>query len=619
MSTWTFTSGSSTFSVMGCTALTIGAGANSATDAQYSATYATMLANIVAAINLATANAVNIPAGWVTTQIRNEVFARANGNNLELMTRSGSASWNSLVALAFANVTGSSSQSWSGGSGGCWGYLFNHRATMWPSAQAAGTYGVWAANKTLAGSSDAGDVVKVRSNKTVTLTTNVAFTWVMAAMGTAQAPVRFDVDDGTEWPADGSTPVLKITDTRTNNTAKTWSHLATTFAHIKATQYAGGQRSLVLESVGNGSVVPNTVVMYGGPVRFDNVDLYCPGTPTASPGPIASCSAQFSALALSTSGVFSVFNNCRIVQPGQVLGSTIYSLIYNGANGYTRGEFVNGEFVLTAPSAAWNYTISPIAGGSPCRILLDSCVFTGFVSGSRLIASGGTIAAQAQGVVARNCSWGGITVLGPNYLGSSSLELDAGIVGLFVSSQHGDREFAIDRAGRLYVEWVAAKARPTLNAKLHDGTTPWSIFATATPTQANISKIAPVDLPRIGKAVPTNALLTEGVRTFTLNFLLESLLSWTKQDISILVDYVGTDDVPRTIDTYDGDGGALTTSVATWSSTSWNGQTWLPKSFDVTTPVAVKAGTEVGIYIRIHSVCSADTRGVIIDPEVIIT
>ena len=84
----------------------------------------------------------NIPAGRTAGKVYNTVYARANGNNPELMTRAGSALWNTLVALSFTNVTGSSTQTWANGSGGAWGWLFNHRSTIWPGSVASGGYGV---------------------------------------------------------------------------------------------------------------------------------------------------------------------------------------------------------------------------------------------------------------------------------------------------------------------------------------------------------------------------------------------------------------------------------------------------------------------------------------------
>lgn len=617
MSTWTFTSGSSSFSVMGCTALTISAAANSATNAQYSATYATMLANIVAAINLATAVVTNIPAGWTpTTKVRDAVFARVNGSSLEVMTRSGSASYNGMTAMTFTNVTSSSTKTWASGSGGCWGWLFNHRATIWPSLVAIGGYGVWAAQNPLAGTIAPGDVVKVRAAPTITCTLNANFTWTMAAMGSANAPVRFDIDDGTVWAADGAAPVLKMTAVHTSNSARVWSHLTTTYAHINAKQYSSGQRNLVFESTGNGALIPTIKINYGGPIRFDNLDLYCPGTPTASPGPIASGSAQLIASVSSGTGGGSIFNNVRLLQPGQAPGGPNYNPFFaNGSS--SRAEFNSCEVNLTAASTAWANGVTQINNTTVTQ-LFDSCRFIGFVSGSR-IHPVNTYTAPEASVSFRNCDMGNINVFGPSLLGSPAGELSAGNRGIFLSSQYGNQEFVLERTGRLYVEHNISQGRPTLNAKLIDGVTPWSIFAVPTTTPANISRISGVDLPRIGKLLPAAVDLAEAPRTFTLNFLLESNLSWTKQDISVVVDYMGTDGIIRTIHSYDPDGGALTTASDSWSSTSWNGQTWLKRKFSITTPVAVKESTQVGIYVRLHSAVANDTYGVIIDPEVLIT
>lgn len=592
------------------------------------ATSADNCANLLAtAINALTTTAVG-PASFTTkSQVRNHVYARgpANGapaGTCQIMTRQGSASHAGLVAFTHTlnNVSSAATVNFSGGTGGAWGWLFNPSATIWASAVAIGGYGLLAAALPYTGSLSNGDVVKVRSNKTITLNASTSTTWVMSTMGSAASPVRFDIDDGTVWPADGSTPVLTVAQVVTNNNGMNWQHSTTTFAHINCKQYASGQRNLVLQSSGNGPTTPTIVVQVGCGVRFDNIDLVCPGTPTASPGPQASASAQFATVnsRLSTSGAYGIVKNARIVQPGQAPGTSSSGPFVQGQNMSARVEFIECEVVLTAPQTAWNYAVSFFFGGSPNRLTFDSCKFTGFVSGSRLVSTGLSISSAEQAAIFKNCDLGGITLLGPNFLGNAAGELDAGTRGLFISSQYGNREFVIDRPGRMYSEWVAAKGRPTLNGKLHDGTTPWSIFAVPSTTAANIGKLSPVDMPRIGKAIPANADLTEGVRTLTLNFLLESNLSWTKQDISILLDYQQADGSPRTVDTYDPDAGALTTTTEAWSATSWNGQTWLKRAFSVTTPTAVKAGTEIGIYVRFHTSVSNDTYGVIIDPEVIV-
>ena len=210
IATWVFTSGSSTFSVMGCTALTVGGGANSATNAQYSATAATMAANIAAAINLATAVIANKPSGWVAHQVRNSVYARATGTVIELMTRAGSASWNTLVAMAFANVTNSASQSWASGASGAWGWLFNpwSGAGIWPSAMAEGTYGVLFTGTAgpLAGTPiTSAHTVKVRANNVTLMMGRSGVNYPTLAITNS---VNLLIDNGTEWS--GDTGLLKI-------------------------------------------------------------------------------------------------------------------------------------------------------------------------------------------------------------------------------------------------------------------------------------------------------------------------------------------------------------------------------------------------------------------------
>lgn len=609
-----------TFSVMGATLTCVASGA---TVNNFNAgSGATLVANLVAAINRTTATATVAAqaTGWSTPKIQDAVFAKVGSptTTLMIMTRAGSAQYNSSQVTT-AGLTGGTfgPYTFSGGSGGAWGWLFHHRATMWPSAQAAGTYGIWAANKALAGVMAAGDVVKVRANKTITLTTNANVIWAMASMGSAAAPVRFDIDDGTVWAADGSTPVLKITKVATANYAMTFSHTTTTFAHINAKQYASGQRNLVLEGTGNGPSIPTVIIHFGGPIRFDNVDLYCPGTPTASPGPIASNRPQLAGQIASTSGVFSVFRNCRLVEPGAVTGGAGYAPFYNNVNNAMRVEFIGCEHQLTAASTAWINGPVYLGGIARNRLLFDSCKFTGYVAGSRITTTPSAFVA-GSGIVFRNCDFGSITNFGPSSFSTAAWDLEAGDSGLFASSQYGNREFVIERTAKLYAEWIAAKGRPTLNAKLLDGITPWCIFAVPATTIGNISKLSSAELPPIGKLIPTNALLTQAPRTITLNFLLESTLTWTKQDISVLVSYMDSTGVVRSIDSYDPDGGALTSSGATWSSTSWNGQTWTPKSFSITTPDDVMSDTEVCIIVRFHTAVASDTLGVIIDPDLVI-
>lgn len=604
MSAWTFTSGSSTFSVMGCAAITISASANSGTNAQYSATYATMLANIVAAINLATANTVNLPAGWSATQVRNTVFARANGNNLELMTRAGSASYNGLVALSFTNVTGSSSQSWASGSGGAWGWLTNPKAVMWPSSVAQCGYGLFSAQLPFAGVVSAGDIIKVRAARTIVLLASL--TIAPAAMGTATSPVRFDIDNSTVW-SDGPEPVLRFSGTNQSGAALTFQPNFSCYAHFKGVNYSSGKNIRFSADVGNGGQCP--VLAYRSPVLLEDVQFE---SNTASGSPWLNQVNSNTSPRLATTLLNCLFK----------WNNTTLSLIDFGlSNTSGKLRLVGTEFKAVSQSAPLAKVINPAASNpTTSRVILEGVRFTGFVTGTRLLPVSTSFTGIDSGVTATNCDWGAVDVLGPNFLGATfsdpAGDSQAGSCGFFSSSQFGYREFVYERAGACYVEWKQSKGRPTLSAVLYDGSTPWSIYAVPGSVANNVHRLGPVEIPRINKLLPDAGSLPVAARTFTVNLLVESTLSWTKADISVLLTYQDSTGVIRTMSSYDPDAAALDTSTAAWSATSWNGQTWLKRKFTFTTPVSVAASSEVSAVLRFHTTSVAESTGIILDPEI---
>lgn len=137
-------SSGNTFSVMGAAFSCVASGA---TNNQFNAgSGATLAANLAAAINRAgNTNYVTAQAaGWPTPKPQDAMYARSTGATLEIMTRAGSATYNGLTACTHVSFTGwPGNPTWSGGSGGAWGYLFNgaNHGTLWPSALASGGYG----------------------------------------------------------------------------------------------------------------------------------------------------------------------------------------------------------------------------------------------------------------------------------------------------------------------------------------------------------------------------------------------------------------------------------------------------------------------------------------------
>ncbi len=139
------------------------------------ATSADNCANLLAtAINALTTTAVG-PASFTTrSQVRNHLYARgpANGapaGTCQVMTRQGSADHAGLICFTHTlnNVSSAGTVNFSGGTGGAWGWLMNHASTIWPSAIAQDQYGLWASAFSYTGSVSGGDVVKVRSGKTI--------------------------------------------------------------------------------------------------------------------------------------------------------------------------------------------------------------------------------------------------------------------------------------------------------------------------------------------------------------------------------------------------------------------------------------------------------------------
>lgn len=604
---WTFTSGSSTFSIMGSTAMTVGAGANSATNAQYSATAATMAANIAAAINLnAYTNMVNIPSGWVTNnQVRNVVYAKATGSVVAVMTRAGSAGYNTLVAMTFANVTGASSQSWSGGSGGCWGYIYNRLAGFLPSAIAAITYGIWTPAKTIAGEQANGDDVKIRAGKTVKLVcANV--TTALPTVGSAAAPVTYTIDDSTVW-SDGADPVLSILGDPGGGYYYWGIGAPTTcYAHIKASRYADGSAGLNITAVssGGGNVANTVSIAFGGPVTFENVDLI--GYGHASP----SLSASYGNAAYAGTTLI----GCKIrVNTTQASGPHISN---GGSTNTCNLNLYDFEINVTNATAPATAIISGHVSYGDLVIEGSGLKLTGFVTGSTFM---GTPNNNLR-VLLNDVSWGGVTLRGP-FLNSAGASYSRSNKVITCASSIGSMDFLHERPDG-FVEWNSGRSHPTLNAKLRDGTSPWSIHAIPTSAASILSKAHPLCLPEI---VKLNSL-ADGVRTAKVEIACETNLAFTRKDISLVLTYVGTDGDLHSCTTLDY-GSALTASSETWSAEaagqvtfSDGGTIYHDKYYlSITTPTAIKTDTFVRASIRIHTATSNIKRGVFVDPEITLT
>lgn len=607
MSTWVFTLGSSTFSIMGATAITITAGANSATNAQYSATYATMLANIVASINLATAtNCANIPAGWnSTSQVRDRVFARVNGSNLELMTRAGSASWNGLVAVSFANVTGSSSQSWASGAGGAWGWLANFSATIWPSAIAVTGYGLWCAIRPNAGEMAAGDVIHVRCNNTVVTTSNGGNkNCAFSAFGTYALPITFIFGDPVVWSSDSSSSLFTISAPITGSD-QVRIVAGSAFATVDGGKLSTGEPRLKITSTSTGGATLG-LTDGGAQVVYKNIQL---SHTTALTG-----TSQLLLKQTNSTGTY--LNRMENIWLRQAPNSQPF---ISSSTNQSSAKLTNCVFDNQGATAAH----TGVMGGALSRgTVFDNCKFVNFVTGSKMYVDAAVAPVQSC-TEFRGCDLGNAVlalrqVSKTTPTGSHGYEHQQYVA---VNSYGNTRDFLYDYI-RGYTEHFAARTYPTLRAILLmvDGTTPYWSWRIG-PSQSNlaISWDSPFIAPKITKV----NTLGDNVLDVTLEFCVQNGLSFTRRDVSLEVAYKDSTGVFRIENTWDLAASALSSSSLTWSTGAGDvifddgggNLTFIRKKLTLRTAYAVEADSEVAIFFRIHTSVATADNFLFVDPD----
>ena len=575
-----------------------------ATDA---ANCATLLA---AAINASTTTATSPASFTVKSQVRNHVFARAVGSQVDIMTRQGSAAHAGSLCITHTlnNVSTGGTINFSGGSGGAWGHLITPNGTSLPSAIAAGSYGLWNGAYPFTGSTTPGQRIKVRANKTRRITTSSIFIITSMPGGSSARPIIYEIDNSTVW-SDGANPVLNISHMAGNAAFIIIWAAAGTYAHLLGTRYADGTYSVnfvkTVHSNGN-----------------DNCIFRSPGGGIFEGARVAST---------ATNGVWHhADTNGTTQQAGQVFRllrclfqlvsqTSADFLVCGGTSGTTRFDYEDCDFTLTAATDIYPQIVR-VSGGSPNIILnFDGCRFNGFVTGSRFLAAGTNWGDLIRNVTLRNCEMGGITRLGPDLFASTAgIDSYRNGKGMFLSNNFGNRDFVVN-AAQGFAAYISAQLYPTCNAVKLDGTTPWSIRVIPSTLAGAVSPSGPFEAPRLGKI---NSLGT-GVRTAEVNLLLDDELSaWSRREISVVMEYVDSSGKIVVMDSYDPDGAALTASTATWSALSYSdggAKTYTRKKIALTTPTSVLDASEMTFTVRLNATVSNSTQGIFLDPEVLVS
>lgn len=576
-------------------------------------TDAALAASIASAINAAT-NTVNAAAaGWFAHQLRNTVYARSVGASLQIMTRAGSTTYNAnaLFQVAQSGLTGIVSAGpflFSGGVSGAWGWLWSiWDCAFLPSGFTAAGYGLWGMTQALAGNYVGGDIVNIRAAKIVTTCNASQYhpQLYLRPMGALGNPCVFRIDDGTAWPADGTTPVLNINTFGGNghncsffvrNYAQPES-----FFRLIGKRYAAGNANIRLYPIGthqlnlaysSGTIIENIDVeqtFAGNPAKIQNSDYGSMRDPF---------DARITGLKLTTANDSPVIN-------------------VSGGNGnYCRLQLKDSDFINTSATANSGVFSSSVSDGADIR--LDNVRFSGFVANSKLQTpdTNTNNTGVSNRLVMTNCTMGNV-VAKQTYSTTAvagSLRYATGY------SQYGTRDFFYDvMAG--FVEWNGTRSFPTLNAKLLDGVTPWSIHAVPATIAANISALSPLELPRVSKL---NSL-ADGARTVTLEYAVEQSLTLDTSKIAVLFQYQAVGGAIVTVDTFTFVSGTpLTVSTTTWSN-EVAGKVYYPldstshnKYKMVVSTVAGKpmaTNTEFNMIFRIYASVINTTKGIFIDPE----
>lgn len=574
--------------------------ASGASGAQFNAgSGATLAANIAAAINRTTNSALVSAAatGWsASIPIYAACYARVVGNQLQIMFRAGSATHNGLQVVTGGFTGGTfGPYSFSGGVSGCWGMLCNWMPT--PFGNLA-NFGAWGTLGPIAGTLDAGDVIYIRSNDKILVTSTATLSLASSFQGntTASAPARFVFDTNSVWTGDSPTGHFTVA----------WMSAASgsigarfPFASIESQRFS--------ESDYGFTIINNTATAFSldisGGTYLDGVAV------KTSAGNLTGTVAWAPALAAANGrrfGLGDFYLSCvRVNAPILLFGNV------------TTSNAEVGPGVVDAAGSTVAATGVVSLNSATCDSVMRNVQFRNFVIGSRLHST--SAANTANRLTMIDCDLGNISHRGPYTATAATSFESAGFITSFTNK--GQNDFSYDTP-RGFCQWNSVYAQPTLNATLSDGVSKWSIVIAPSTVAGACAPYFPFSTPRFSiiNSLPT------AQRTFTVEIAISDQLAWTKRDVSLWLAYVteGGEDV--VLSTFDPNSGALTTSTSTWSNESGgkvvyvDSGTLLHNKFklQVTTPAGkpLPLNAEVTAMIRVHNTVSNTSQYLFVDPEI---
>lgn len=594
---------------------------------------ATLATALAAGINAATSAVIVSGAGnpmlnWrAGTKLQSMVYAWASGTTLNVQTRVASAAFNATtffqaVSSGFTVANGGSqiAAQFAGGASGAWGYLLAYsNGPLYGDSQ--GSYGVWG-NVQLAGNCDPGDNVYIRASSTDGSTEAITvygsygnnFSFIMRNIGTLANPVNYLIDDGTQWPSPAYPVLHARAMAQANGQVYNYWGNVSSYYRILGKRYANGKNSIAFDTwpAKYQGMMPAPAMnwQYTTNAVSEYIDVNFTGIQSNN-------AAGFSFATTYTSNMpfqYTTFTGMRVTSPQ----TFPFFQAPNSGNNSSMARFIDIDIDNSGNSLPHSQVFGITSSNPSYLASLDNVRFNNFVPGSRLIQSGSD-SRSPYFVRMNNVTFGGITVLGPQLATSSNGTPFNRMISAF--SQFNNREFFMDTPVG-YCDWNASLSFPTLNAKLPDGVTPWSIRVTPSTVAGQCSETTPFEIPPVRKF---NSL-ADGARTLALNIAISDALGWSTADkVSFTVEYHATDDTKMTVSTYDRAAGALTLAPdAAWSAMSsgkvrFNGLNFTAYRLSLTTAKPVKGGTEIAVYMRIHGTGTDVSQCIFLDPEIVVS
>lgn len=560
---------------------------------------------LATAINAATGNVTTAGFRSAAVPLRNAVFARgpaggAPAGTCQIMSRHGSADLNGLVAIAhtLTNVNaGASSLSFSGGADGCWGYLVTGLTpTIWPQALTA--YGILSTNPPLMYAVAAGDVIKVRSNKTINLGSitggDLAFGATSFVAGTQAAPITVLIDDGTEWTEGDAEPVLNVNCTFNAN-RNFGIQFAGNEVQILARKYSDTKYGLQYTIDGAG------ICSWG----IGNGNNIWRGVSVRNPTGSVTLRSTQSAAVTSRQRV----QSCRIAHPSNAVFFGAHSNSHDFNVDYV--DFVVDATGATVPNTAGIVAYLSSFSAAYSRTFLG-VKFVGFVPGSNLFAPASYNTSVTHDDF-QDCDWGGVSVFGPIYSGRPETSFQSSLI--TASSSLGNQDFFAD-SRRGYIDWNSALGFPTLGAQLLNGT-PYSVRMIPSFSATYTTETFGLYSPKFSKV----NTLGESVLDVEVNIAVHEDLTADRESLVLEVSYEKPDGTREFVSSKSA--GALDASTETWSSESGGQVTFVSgttqshdkKKLSLTTPTAVKAGSVVTAVVVCRVVAANSSQAIFVDPD----